>query len=206
MLARIHESHLSIVKCKAMARVVMFWPSMGSHIEDLISKCSICATHQRQNPRESLIPHKIPDRPWSKIAMDLFEFSGHQYLLSVDFYSKLSEIAKLEPPNSSCVIQHLKSLFARYSIPDKALSDSGPQFASAEFRKFAQDYEFRHLTSSPHFPQSNGQVEQMVQTIKHLLEKAKEPYLAILDYMNTPLEELGLSPAQLFLARRLRTK
>lgn len=46
----------------------------------------------------------------------------------------------------------------------------------------------------------------MIQTIKHLLEKAKDPYLAILDYSNTPLEELGLSPAQLFLARRLRTK
>lgn len=206
MLARIHESHLGIVKCKAMAREVMFWPSMGSYIEDIISKCSICATHQRQNPRESLIPHKIPDRPWSKIAMDLFEFNGHQYLLSVDFYSKWPEIAKLEQPNSSCVIQHLKSLFARYGIPDEALSDNGPQFASAEFRKFAQEYEFRHLTSSPHFPQSNGQVERMVQTIKHLLEKAKDPYLAILDYRNTPFEELGLSPAQLFLARRLRTK
>lgn len=46
----------------------------------------------------------------------------------------------------------------------------------------------------------------MIQTIKHLLEKARDPYLAILDYRNTPLEELGLSPAQFFLARRLRTK
>lgn len=115
-------------------------------------------------------------------------------------------MAKLEQPNSSCVIQHLKSQFARYGIPDEAMSDNGPQFASAEFRKFAQDYEFRHLTSSPHFPQSNGQVERMIQTIKHLLEKTKDPCLAIFDYRNTPLEELGLSPAQLFLARRLRTK
>ncbi|XP_056006741.1 uncharacterized protein K02A2.6-like [Ostrea edulis] len=86
------------------------------------------------------------------------------------------------------------------------MSDNGPQFASAEFRKFTKEYKFRHVTSSPHYPQSNGQVERMVQTIKHLLKKAKDPYLAILDYRNTLLEELGLSPAQLFLARRLKTK
>ena len=46
----------------------------------------------------------------------------------------------------------------------------------------------------------------MMQTIKHLLKKAKDPYIARLDYRNTPIEELGLSPAQPFLSRRLKTK
>lgn len=36
-----------------------------------------------------------------KKAMDLFGFNGHQYFLSVDFYSKWPEIAKLEQPDSS---------------------------------------------------------------------------------------------------------
>ena len=80
-------------------------------------------------------------------------------------------------------------------------------FASAEFRRFTKEYNFRHVTSSQHYPQSNGQVEHMthVQTIKHLLKKAKDPYIALLDYRNTPLEELGLPPAELFLSRRLKT-
>lgn len=118
----------------------MFWPYMGSHIEYIIFKCSICAIYQQQIPRKRLIPHKLPDRPWSKIAMDLFGFNGHQYLLSTDFYSKWPETAKLEQPNSSCVIQHLKSQFARYGIPNEALSYNGPQFASAEFRKVELSY------------------------------------------------------------------
>ena len=46
----------------------------------------------------------------------------------------------------------------------------------------------------------------MIHTIKHLLKKAKDPYIALLNYCNTPLEELGLSPAHLFLSRRLKTK
>lgn len=140
MLERTHESHLGIVKCKTMAREIMFSPSMGIHIEDVVSKCSICACRQREKPNESLIPHKVPDRPWSKIAMDLFEFCRNQYLISVDCYSKWPEIAKLDQPTYNCVIQHLRNQFARYGIPDEAMSDNGPQFASAEFRKFTKEY------------------------------------------------------------------
>ena len=72
--------------------------------------------------------------------MDLFEFCRNQYLISVDCYSKWPEIAKLDQPTSNCVIQHLRSQFARYGIPDEAMSDNGPQFASAEFRKFTKEY------------------------------------------------------------------
>jgi hypothetical protein len=44
----------------------------------------------------------------------------------------------------------------------------------------------------------------MVQTIKNLIIKAKDQHKAILDYRNTPLD-MELSPAQLFLNRRLKT-
>lgn len=46
----------------------------------------------------------------------------------------------------------------------------------------------------------------MIQTINQILEKAKDPYRVILEYMNKPLEELGSSLAQLFLAKQVRTK
>ena len=44
----------------------------------------------------------------------------------------------------------------------------------------------------------------MVQTMKNLLTKAKDPYEAILAYRATPLEN-GFSPAELRMGRRLRT-
>ncbi|VDI40086.1 Hypothetical predicted protein [Mytilus galloprovincialis] len=59
-------------------------------------------------------------------------------------------------------------------------------------------------TSSPHYAQSNGQAERSVQTIKKLIMKSKDPHKALLDYRNTPLD-IDLSPAQLFLNRRLKT-
>jgi len=60
-------------------------------------------------------------------------------------------------------------------------------------KAFASDYV--HVTSSPKFPQSNGEAERAVQTIKSLLKKAHDPYHALLAYRATPLSN-GYSPAQ----------
>jgi hypothetical protein len=60
-----------------------------------------------------------------------------------------------------------------------------------------------HLPTSPHFPQA--QAERFVQMVKNLIKKSKDPNKALLDYRNTPLEGIKLSPAQLQIGRRLKS-
>ena len=132
------------------------------------------------------------------------ELNGDHYLLTVDYYSKWPEVEKLDGLSLSNVITYLKKQFSRYGFIDELVSDNGPQFSSAEFKKFAIDYQFTHTTSSPHYSQSMGQTERYVQTVKQLIKKSKDPYKALLDYRNSPLEGLNLSPAQLQLGRRLK--
>ena len=102
------------------------------------------------------------------------------------------------------VITHTKSIFARHGIPELVYSDNGPQFHLEAYKLFASEYQFSHVTSSPVYPQSNGEAERAVGTIKSLLRKEGDPYLGLLVYRSTLLA-VGFSPAELLMSRRLRT-
>ena len=103
----------------------------------------------------------------------------------------------------------MKSQFARHGIPKEVRSDNGPQFSSTSFENFAKQWDFKHITSSPHYPQANGKVKSAVKTAKKILKKAQEdkrdPYLALLAWRNTPTEGLDSSPVQRLMGRRTRT-
>ncbi|KAL5503515.1 hypothetical protein EMCRGX_G010476 [Ephydatia muelleri] len=92
----------------------------------------------------------------------------------------------------------------KHGIPNEVVSDNGPQFSSNVFHSFAGENGFVHTTSSPRYPQGNGEVEWAVRTIKNILDKAKDPYLGLLAYRSTPLRN-GYSPSGILMNRRLRT-
>ena len=98
----------------------------------------------------------------------------------------------------------MNAVFARHWIPEIVRSDNGPQYSSHEFALFADSYGFQHSTSSPHYPQSNGQAERMVQTAKRLLTNSPDPFMALLTYRATSLPWCGLSPAELCMGRQIR--
>ena len=83
-------------------------------------------------------------------------------------------------------------------------------FNSREFLTFAKSWGIMTTTSSPTYSQSNGQAERFVQTLKRILKKAtdlrEDPFLALLEYRNTPVSGMKYSPAQILFSRRLRTK
>ena len=82
---------------------------------------------------------------------------------------------------------HTKSIFSQHGIPQVVISDNRQQFSdnrqqfsSEAYKWFAQDYQFKHVRSSPYYHWSNGEAEQEVGTVKRLMEKKGDPYLALL--------------------------
>ena len=181
IVQKLHTGHLGITKTLEKARISVWWPGITSQLKEAVQNCATCIKERSQRP-EPLMTSEGPSRPWQNVGTDLFELKGHTYLLLVDYLSRFPEIVKLSDTTSKEVISHIKSIFARYGIPETVRSDNGPQYCSREFAEFARQYQFKHITSSPRFPRSNGEAERMVKTVNNLLRKAEDPYLALLAY------------------------
>ena len=127
----------------------------------------------------------------------------------MDYYSDSFEVDRIYDKKSREVISKLRSQFPRHEIPVQLFSDNRPPFNSKEFQEFALAYEFEPLTSSPRYPESNGKVENAVKIAQNIMQKARDagtdPNLSLLDYRNTPNEEIGSSPSQSLYGRRTRT-
>ena len=81
-----------------------------------------------------------------------------------------------------------------------------PQMSSTISQR---NFNFEHITISPHHSNANGKVEASVKVAKNLLNKSKadgkNPLVALLELRNTPSQGLDSSPAQRFLNRRTIT-
>ena len=132
-----------------------------------------------------------------------------KYLLIVDYYSRFPILRKLGSTTSRVLVQEMKAVFAELGVPNIIVSDSGPQYTSAEFRDFTKHWQIEHRVSSPRNPQSNGMVEHCVQSMKASLiktiEEGEDMDLALLTYKTTPLNHRLPSPAELLNSRKYKT-
>ena len=129
--------------------------------------------------------------PWNKLATDIFHFESSSYLLIVDYTSRFPVVHKLSLITGLHIANQCKEAFSEYGWPETLISDNGPCYTSQAFISVMQCYNVNHITSSLHYPQSNGLAEKYVQIVKSLFYKAKEKgkdfYKCLMIYCNTPL-------------------
>lgn len=132
------------------------------------------------------------------------------FLIVVDAFSKWIDVLIVNSTSAECTINKLRSIFTIHGLPEQVVSDNGPSFTSAEFKRFLQENGVRQILVSPYHPSSNGLAERAVQTFKSAVRKLDGPMELRLSkflfkYRVTPQTTTGLSPAQLLMGRRLRT-
>ncbi|MCG8623128.1 MAG: hypothetical protein MJE68_14180, partial [Proteobacteria bacterium] len=93
--------------------------------------------------------------------------------------------------------------------PQTLITDNGPPFNSSEFKRFCQEWNLEHHTSSPNYPQSDGQAERMVQTVKQRMARCKQDgqdfKQALLQMRTTPISKDLPSPFEILHGRPGRT-
>ena len=212
VLAELHECHPGIVKMKSLARSYFWWPGLDADIEDLARSCAVCTQGQAPHKEVPLLLWPWASDSWQRIHVDYLEIKGQMFFLVIDAYSKWIESFPMSSTTSKATIDVLRSLFSRYGLPSRLVSDNGPQFISAEFRDFMQANGIQHTLTPPYHPSSNGQAEIGVKIFKSMYVKSlpnapmEERVAKVLfKYRNLPHTTTGKTPAELFLKRQPRS-
>ena len=213
VLQQLHASHQGSVRTKQRAKLVVYWPGMDHDIDNVIMACRQRQDHLPSNPKEPITVKPRPSRPFQELAVDFCSYSGHDFLIIVDCHKNWPNIVHLgHDATASRLLSAMKQVFCRSGIPDVIWSDQGPQFTSRLFQAFASEWEFRHITSMPTYPQSNGKAEAAVKSMKKIiratwsgtqLDSGKLAH-ALLQYRNTPSQRDGLSPSQKLFGRPMQ--
>ncbi|KAL9956137.1 hypothetical protein ACROYT_G037571 [Oculina patagonica] len=154
----------------------------------LVSEAAQNTIHSAMESDRVMKELKTSIRKDPKIAVDLFELDGKNFMVTVEYYSSYFEVDRLNTQTGKEVIGKLKIRLARHGIPDELVSDNGPPFSSTEFNAFASQYGFEHVTSSPGYPQSNGKVENSVKLEQAVVHPQEEAVMNPIE--NTPASAL----------------
>ena len=128
------------------------------------------------------------------------------FLVVVDAHTKWLEVIPMTTTSAEKTIEVLHTLFASYGLPQKLVSDNGPQFTASSFEEFLSANGVQHLKSPPYHPATNGEAERFVQTFKHSLKASRNESgtLAaklsqfLLKYRTIPHATTGVSPQSCF--------
>ena len=110
----------------------------------------------------------------------------------------------MKKTTAEATINRLRHICSFECSPKVIITDSGPPFNSTEFKHFCQQWNLQHTTSSPNYPQSDGQVERSIQTVKQRMARCKQDaqdcQQALLELRSTPTKDPP-SPAEILHGR-----
>ncbi len=198
----------------ARASNSFYWPGLHHDIKNARNQCRDCNNIAPSNSDEPLIITQ-PQYPFEKVVADYFVLKGFNYLLYADRYSAWISIIKIcaTDGDSRFLKAFLSNLFAIFGVPEELATDGGSPFKSHDYKQFLQNWGVRPRLSAAHYPQSNGRAELAVGVAKRILTGNCDANgdidndrvaRALLQYRNTPLQGIGLSPSQILYGRHLR--
>ena len=190
-LNRLHDAHQGLTSMLQRARRTVYWPKLQDDITDMVHKCDECQRHGNKKPRP---PERqiSATRPMEILGMDLVDVRGKHALVAVDYFSGFLTYGTLESETTETVTKALNNIFRKFGLPKKIISDNGPCFRCNNFRRFCDQLDIGHVTSSPYYNQSNWRAERAVATIEQILKKSASDIdiiKALTTYLDTPVSD-----------------
>ena len=155
---------------------------MPKDATELVRKCKTCQEHAQIShlPSEPLtsVTSTWPFQQWGLDVLGPLPIERGQckfIIVAVDYFTKWAEAEPLatisEQKVRNCV---WRSIICRFEIPRSLVSDNGKQIDNSKFRDFCAELGIKNYYSSSAHPQSNGQAEVPIRTLKTALKTKLE--------------------------------
>ena len=86
-LTKVHQSHQGIYRFRSRILSSVWWPGVTKEMEDFIKQCPECQKSTTP-PVEPMLETPLPNHPWERVAADLFEIKGTNYIVVADYFSR----------------------------------------------------------------------------------------------------------------------
>ena len=154
---------------------------MNMDIRKYIATCALCHREKAKAQQYPLQMTEIPDRPFSKITIDLVtecdtSTSGNKHILTIiDHLIGWPEAYPLPDKTADTIVStFVNEYLPVHMFPQYILLDNGTELKNGLMDKILQQLVIDCIFSAPYHPQSNGKLEVFHKYLKPTLKKLCE--------------------------------
>ena len=187
VLREVHEgicgNHIgALALAGKVLRQGYYWPTILKDETDLVRRCKIFQEHAKISrlPSKPLtsITSLWPFQQWGLDILGPLPICKGQckfIIVAVDYFTKWAEAKPLATITEQKIRNFVwQAIICRFGIPRALVSDNRKQFDNAKFIDFYAELGIKNYYSSPAHPQSNGQAEVTIRTLKVALKTKLE--------------------------------
>ncbi|KAL0199310.1 hypothetical protein M9458_007850 [Cirrhinus mrigala] len=220
VLKSLHDDmgHMGVERTLDLVRKRFYWPKMSADVESRIKTCHRCVRRKSLPEKAAPLVNITATRPLELVCMDFLSVEPgsnniKDILVITDHFTKYA--VTVPTPNqkartvAKCLWDHF---FVHYGIPEKLLSDQGPDFESRIIKELCELIGTQKVRTTPYHPRGNP-VERFNRTLLNMLgtlENRKKNqwrnYVKPLvhAYNCTKNEVTGFTPYELMFGRQPR--
>ena len=170
--------HFGVAKTVELISRDYHWPGLRKSVKKYIRGCDVCSRTKssRHAPYGLLQPLPVPSERWQDVSLDFItdlpDSRGFDSICVIK--DRLTKQAHFIACNKTITAEQLAELFIAqifrlHGCPKSLLSDRGPQFVSAFWKRFLELLGIERLLTSGYHPETNGGNEVLNQVVEHYL-------------------------------------
>lgn len=186
VLKQLHDSptsgHMGSKRTLFRVKTRFYWYRMKTDVQTWVRTCIPCQAKETHGSKaRARLKQYVVGNRWERIATDIcgpFPRSSNKnkYILVVtDYFTKFTEAYAVPNIEAETVAnKFVKEWICRYGCPMQLHSDQGSNYQSALFIEVCKLLGIEQTRTSPYHPQSDGQAEKFMSTLKKMITKLVE--------------------------------